>query len=96
MLPRRADGVKTGGGLVQNQHFRLHGNNARNGYPALLAAGQVKGRDLQLGLRQAHKARSLPDTAVDLLSRQAHVLGAEGDVLIHRLLKQLIFRVLEH
>ena len=44
-------GIETYGGFVQNQHFRFHSDNARNGNTALLAAGQFKGRNLQLGFR---------------------------------------------
>ena len=36
------------------------------------------------------------DAAVYLGFVQAHVLGAKGDVLVAGLLKQLVFRVLEH
>lgn len=35
-------------------------------------------------------------TLVYLCRAQSHVLGAEGDIGIHRLLKKLILRVLEH
>ena len=64
---RTANGVKTRSRLVQDQHLRLHGDHTGNGHTALLAAGQFKGRDLQLGIGQADKARGLPDTAVYLL-----------------------------
>ena len=93
---RPAYGIQAGGGLVQNQHLRLHGNDSGDGHPTLLTAGQVKGRDLQLRLRQAYKARGLPDTAVNLFFVQTHILGAEGNVPVDRLLKELILRVLEH
>ena len=91
-----AAGVKTRRRLVQHQHLRLHGDNAGNGHAALLAAGQLKGGLIQHGLRQAHEGGGGTDAAVDILLVQSHVLRAEGDVLIHRLLKQLVFRVLEH
>ena len=38
----------------------------------------------------------LPGAGFRLLVREAHVFGAEHDVLEHRLLKELVFRVLEH
>ena len=46
--------------------------------------------------RRPTKRRRLPHTPVDLLAVQSHVLRAEGDVLVHRLLKELVLRVLEH
>ena len=37
-----------------------------------------------------------PHPAVDLLFIKPHVAGAEGNVLIHCLFKQLVLRILEH
>lgn len=65
------------------------------GNSALLPAGQVEGRNLQLLFRQAHKARSLPDPAVDFFLGKAHIGWTEGDVLIDRLFKELILGILE-
>ena len=93
---RPAAGVQARGGLVQDQHLRLHGDNTGNGHPALLSAGEVKGRNCQLFFRQAHEASSFPDTAVDLLRLQTHIFGAEGNILVHSFLEKLILRVLEH
>ena len=45
---------------------------------------------------QAHKLGGLPYPAIDLPRVQPHIPGAEGDVLVYRLLKQLVLRVLEH
>ena len=89
-------GVQSGGGLVQNEHLGLHGDDPRNGHPALLAAGQVEGRLLQGVVGQAHKAGGLAHPAVHLGLVQPHVGGAEGNVPVHRLLKELVLRVLEH
>ena len=88
--------VQPGGGLVQNEHLGLHGDDPGDGHPALLAAGQLEGGLLQLVVPQAHEVGGLPHPAVDLLLVQAHVPGAEGDVLVDRLLKELVLRVLEH
>ena len=89
-------GVQACRGLVQNQHIRFHGNDAGNGHPALLAAGEVKGGLLQMLLGHPHKGRRLPDPPLDLLRRQTHVLGAKGNVLVHSLFKKLILRVLKY
>ena len=61
-----------------------------------MAAGELKGGLVQLVVPQAHKVGRRPHPPVDLLLVQPHVLGAEGDVLIHGLLKELVLRVLEH
>ena len=88
--------VKTGGGLVQHKDAGLHGHHARHRHPALLTAGQLKGAALQKRRVQAHKVCGFVDAAVYLGFVQAHVLGAKGDVFVAGLLKQLVFRVLEH
>ena len=51
------------------------------------------GRDL---VAQAGKFRRPADPAVDLLLSQLHVPGSESDVLVDRLLKQLVLRVLKY
>ena len=89
-------GVQAGGGLVQNQHFRFHGNHTGDRHPALLSAGQFKGRGLQLLRGKPHQLSRLPHPAVHLLLIQAHILGAEGDVLINRFFKQLVFGILKY
>ena len=88
--------VQAGGGLVQNEHLGLHGDHPGDGHPALLAAGQLKGGFFQVVVPQAHEVGRRPHPAVNLLLVQPHVLGAEGDVLIYCLLKELVLRVLEH
>ena len=89
-------GVQTRRGLVQDQDLGLHGDDPGDGHPALLSAGELKGGLFQLVLRQAHQGRRFPDPAVDLVPVQAHVAGTVGNVLVHRFLKQLVLRVLEH
>ena len=88
--------VQTGGGLVQNQHAGAHGDDAGDGDAALLPAGQLQGGLFKQFLLHAHKAGRLPHPLVDLLLGELHVLRSEGDVLVYRLLKELILRVLEH
>ena len=44
----------------------------------------------------AHEFGGLADPAVNLPVVQLHVFGSECDVLIHRLLKELVLRVLEY
>ena len=63
--------------LVQNQHIRLHCDHARDGRAALLPAGQVERRFLQLGVRNADELRRPFDACADLFLGQAHVFRAE-------------------
>ena len=42
------------------------------------------------------KCCRFPDPLVDLLVGELHIGGAEGDILINGLLKQLILRILEY
>ena len=60
------------------------------------SAGQLKRGLLQRFLADADKAGGAADAGVDLVLGQAHVFGAEGDISVDRLFKQLILRVLEH
>ena len=93
---RHANWVQAGGGLVQYEHGGLHGNNAGDGDPALLSAGQLEGGFFQHVLPQPNKLGGLAHPAVDLPLVQPHVFGAEGDILIDGLLKELVLRVLKH
>ena len=93
---RHANWVQAGGGLVQYEHGGLHGNNAGDGDPALLSAGQLKGGFFQHVLPQPNKLGGLAHPAVDLPLVQPHVFGAKGDILIDGLLKELVLRVLKH
>ena len=86
--------VQSGGGLVQHQHLGLHGDDTGQGHPALLSAGELKGRLFQLVIPDAHKLGALPHAAVQLRPGFSHVGRAEGDILIHGLLKELVLRVL--
>ena len=88
--------VQPGGGFVQYQQLRLHGKHARNGNAALLPARKLKRALCQhRGVQPAEFGRA-QHTAVYFFLRKAHIHRAEGDILIHRLFKQLVFRVLEH
>ena len=88
--------VQSGGGLVQNEHLGLHGDDACDGHPALLAAGELKGGLVQLVVPQANKVGRGAHPPVDLLLVKSHVGGTKGDVFIYRLFKQLVLRILEH
>ena len=88
--------VKSRARLVEHQHLRLHGDHARDGDAALLPAGEREGRLLQQALVQSREAGGVMHAAVQLRAGQAHVGGAEGDVAVDGLLKELVLRILEH
>ena len=44
------DGIERGAGLVEQQHFRIHRQRARDAQALLLAAGKAVGRFVQLVL----------------------------------------------
>ena len=87
--------VEPGGGLVENEHLGTHGDHARNGDAALLPAGELERRALKERLVDAHKARRLTHARIDLLGGEAGVFRAEGDVPVHRLLKELVLGILK-
>ena len=93
---RSANGIQTSSRLVKNQNLRFHGNHTGNRHTALLTAGQIKRRYLELLFRQANEAGSFPDTAVNLIALKTHVFGAKSNILIHRFFKQLVFGILEN
>ena len=41
--------VQRGGGLVEQQHLRVHGQGAGDGHPLLLAAGDLPGLGIDVG-----------------------------------------------
>ena len=90
-----ACGIEACGGLVENEHLGTHGDYARDGDAALLAAGKLERRALKERLVDAHKARRLTHARIDLLGGEAGVFRAEGDVPVHRLLKELVLGVLK-
>ena len=61
-----------------------------------LPAGEFEGGACQDLIAQAGKGSRLAYPAVNLWLIQLHVPGAEGDVFVHCLLEQLVFRILEH
>ena len=76
--------------------LRLHRHDPRDGRPALLTAGKVKGGRFQLVIGNAHQLRGAADPAVHFFLVQAHILRPEGNILIYRLFKELVFRILKH
>ena len=76
---------------------RLHGNHARDGHPALLPAGELEGGLLQQIVAAGPRSSAASRTRRSISSSvRPMFVGAEGDVLVDRLLKELILRILEH
>ena len=61
-----------------------------------MPAGKLERALGQHGGPQPTKLCRAQHTPVHFLFRKAHIQGAKGDVFVHRLFKQLIFRVLKH
>ena len=91
-----SSGIQSGGGLVQDQHFRPHGEHAGDGHSSLLAAGQLERRLLIILFLQAHQFQRFPGSCRDLVLRKAHVLRSETHVGEDIDLEELVLGVLEH
>ena len=90
-----ARGVKAGRGLVEDEHPGAHGDHAGDGNAALLPAGELERRALEERLVHTGKARGLAHARIDLFRGELGVFRAEGDVLIYRLLKELVLGILK-
>ena len=90
-----ARGVKAGRGLIEDEHLGAHGDHAGDGDAALLPAGELERRALEERLVHAGKARGLAHALIDLLRGEPGIFRAEGNVLIHRLLKELVLGILK-
>lgn len=89
--------IKPGHGFIQHKILRAHHDDARKRRAALLAARKLERGLIPETLRiKAHKRHGFIRPRHGLRLWDAHVLHAKGDVLGNGLLKQLVFRVLEH
>ncbi len=92
---RRRRRVEVRGGLVQDEHAGLHGEDGSDGDPLLLAAGQLV--DIPpLEMSCVDQLQRSSDAFPDLGRRQRQVLGAEGDLVVDCQGAKLRFRVLLH
>ena len=85
--------IQHGGGLVQYQQFRPHGQRRGQIHQLLLAAGQLRGLTSEPCLH-AEKSGHLRHTAADHRNRQRHILKAEGQLVPYEIGDDLIIRVL--
>ena len=92
---RRGDGVKLAGGLVQDQHVRLHGHDGCQIQKLLLAAGQLRHVLMKPPL-DAEKRRHLRHAAADGGGVLAQALQPESQLVPHLVSDDLVFRRLLH
>ena len=77
----RPAGSSPAEGLVQDQHRRLHGDDARQGHPALLSAGEFKGGFVQLVVRIPTSLAASRTQRSSSSPVFPHAGRAKGDVL---------------
>ena len=90
-----APGVQTRCRLIQDQDLRPHGQDAGNGRPSFLSAGQVERRLFKIPFFHAHVAQGFRRSFAAFLFGQSQIPGAEHDIRKDRLLEQLVLRILE-
>ena len=74
----------------------MHCQNSGNRYSSFLSARELKWALLEQLRREPHKVERGMHRALERLALHSHILRTERDVAEHRLLKELILRVLEH
>src|SRR5215212_537587 len=89
--PRR---VEHGGGLIEDEHLRLDGEEAGQGDPLLLAAGEGVGLAALVAF-EPDGPDGLRHPFAHLFPRNTEVLEAEGDVVLHEGGHESVFGVLE-
>lgn len=57
--------VEARGGLVQDEHLRLHRHHPRNRGATLFTAGEVKGRFFEIFLLEPYELRGAAHTLID-------------------------------
>ena len=82
--------------FVQNQHLRLHRQNARNRHAAFLPAGKVKRRLVIKLLRHPDAAQRLKRPQARFVFGKPLVDRAKAHVVKNRRFKQLVLRILKH
>ena len=88
-------GVEGAGGLVEQDHVRIHGKGTGNGNALLLAAGQALGVDVGL-VGQAHTGQQLVGALGNgFLVLQLEQTGGQFQVLLHGQVGEEV-EVLEH
>ncbi len=87
-------GVEVGGGLVEDEDLRFHGEDGRDGHPAALSEGEVVWRAV-LELRHADPLQGPLHALLQLRPLQPGRRGPERHVLPDGRHEELVVRVLE-
>ena len=88
-------GVQHSRGLVQHDALRLHGNDAGNGHPLLLSAGEQV-RRMAGKITHTHRLQRIVHPLTNFLRRNAQIFRGKGHILLHHVGDDLVIRVLEH
>ena len=88
---RGGDGVQLAGGLVQDQHVRLHGHDRGQVQQLLLSAGQLRHVPVKPVL-DAEEGRHLRHPAADGGGVRPQALQPEGQLVPHLVGDDLVFR----
>jgi len=88
-------GVKSTGGLIENQQSGLHGECSGKGKSLTLAAGECPGGVVGRK-RQTHVNQRLIDQALHLGWLHPRVLEPKGDIVVHTSHHGLVLGLLEH
>jgi len=87
--------IQHGGGLVQDDRLRPHGDHAGDGQKLLLPPGQLMNLPL-FHPGQSHRLQGFVDAPEHLLSGQAQVFQSEGDIFPNGGGDVLVLRILKH
>ena len=82
-------------GFIQDDAFRFHCDDARNGNPLLLASGQFIRRRFSV-LQHPHRAQAVLYPLPDLACGNAQIFRSESDILFHHGPDDLVIRILEY
>ena len=85
--------VQHGGGFVQDQQLRTHGQRRGQIHQLLLTAGQLRGLAAEPCLH-AEKGGHLRHTAADHGDGQGHILKAKSQLMPHEIGDDLVIRIL--
>ena len=88
--------IQTCSRFIQHQNLRVHRQDPGDRNPSLLPAGQLKWRLVLVALVKSDHAHRCPCAPSCLFFGKSLILRSETDILQHRCLKDLVFRVLEH
>jgi hypothetical protein len=87
-------GIEIGGGLIENEDFRVHGEYGRQRRTLLLSIAQMVGSLVEEPFER-HVLNGVVNARIDFLPVESEIHRAEGDIFIKGIAKQLIVGILE-